>query len=162
MGRGSAASAPGTDRSDTASRIPRQGTVLAFDFGIGRIGVAVGEWETGLAHPLTTIDAADNGRRFAAIAGLIAQWQPALLVVGLPLSLDGGEHEFTARCRRFANQLHGRFGLAVELVDERLTSADADATLRDAGLAWKQRKSRLDAAAAQVILQSYFHANPRR
>jgi len=143
------------------SRSPR-GTTLGFDFGTARIGVAVGEFETGQAHPLVTIDAADNDRRFAAITKLVAQWQPALLIVGLPLSMDGREHDLTARCRRFANQLHGRFGLPVELVDERLSSAAADTALRDAGLAWKRRKSRLDATAAQLILQSYFHANPRR
>lgn len=143
------------------SRSPR-GTTLGFDFGTARIGVAVGEFETGQAHPLVTIDAADNDRRFAAIAKLIAQWQPALLIVGLPVSMDGREHDLTARCRRFANQLHGRFGLPVELVDERLSSAAADTALRDAGLAWKRRKSRLDATAAQLILQSYLHANPRR
>ena len=127
-----------------------------------RIGIAVGNSETLHAQPLATLDAPDKVRRFAAIAALIEEWQPVRLVVGLPLSLDGAEHELTKRCRRFANQLRGRFGLPVELVDERLTSADADAALRDAGLDWTRRKSRLDAAAAQVILQSHFDAHCRR
>ena len=97
------------------------GTVLAFDFGTRRIGVAVGEAMLKNARPLTTIDAAANDARFAAIGRLIAEWQPARLVVGLPLALDGSAHEMTARSRRFANQLHGRFGLPVALVDERLS-----------------------------------------
>ena len=139
-------------------RPPASGTVLAFDFGLKRIGVAVGEALLGRANALTTIEAETNEARFAAIARLIEEWQPALLLVGLPLSMDGAEHEMTARCRRFANQLHGRFGLLVTLIDERLTSAAADAELREAGLDWKTRKKRVDALAARHILQDYFDA----
>ena len=139
-----------------------RGTVLAFDFGTKRIGVAVGEPETGQAHALATIDVADNARRFAAISGLIEQWHPARLVVGLPLTLEGTQHELSARCHRFANQLQGRFGLRVELVDERLSSVEADGRLRQAGQSWKKRKARLDAAAAQLILQDYLDAASRR
>ena len=134
------------------------GTVLAFDFGLKRIGVAVGETLLGRANALTTIAAETNEARFAAVARLIEEWQPALLLVGLPLSLDGAEHGMTVRCRRFANQLHGRFGLPVTLTDERLTSAVADAELREAGLDWKTREKRVDALAAQHILQDYFDA----
>jgi hypothetical protein len=86
------------------------GTVLAFDFGEKRIGVAVGEWQLRQAHPLTTLHGEANAERFTAIAALIEEWQPASLVVGRPLSLDGTAHAMTARCTRFANQLRGRFG----------------------------------------------------
>lgn len=134
------------------------GTVLAFDFGLKRIGVAVGETLLKRANALMTLEAETNEARFTAIARLIEEWRPALLVVGLPLSLDGTEHEMTARCRRFANQLHGRFGLPVALTDERLTSAAADAELREAGLDWRTRKERIDALAARHILQDYFDA----
>ena len=137
---------------------PASETVLAFDFGEKRIGVAVGESLIGTARALTTISEDAVNIRFAAIERLIAQWQPARLVVGLPRSDDGREHALTARCRRFANQLHGRFGLPVTLTDERLTSAVADAELREAGLDWKTRKKRVDALAAQHILQDYFDA----
>ena len=130
--------------------------VLAFDFGTRRIGVAVGEPLIGAARPLTAIDAEDNDTRFAAIAKLIAEWQPRRLVVGLALALDGSEHEMTQRCRRFAHQLEGRFHLDVALVDERLTSADADSRLAAQGQNWKQRKQSLDAEAAATILQDYF------
>ncbi len=135
---------------------PNRGTVLAFDFGLKRIGVAVGEIALRHAEPLLTVSAISNDERFAAIAKLVAEWKPVLLVVGLPLHLDGHEHEMTTRCRRFANQLHGRFGLPVELADERLSSASADEQLREAGHDWKKRKDKLDALAAQIILQGYF------
>lgn len=134
------------------------GTVLAFDFGLKRIGVAIGETLLKRANALATIEAETNEARFAGIARLLEEWHPTQLVVGLPLALDGAEHEMTTRCRRFANQLHGRFGLPVALVDERLTSAAAEAELREAGIDWRARKHRVDALAAQHILQDYFDA----
>lgn len=139
----------------TAASCPTggKGALLAFDFGLKRIGVAVGDWETRLAHPLEVIAAEDNDTRFTRIATLIAEWRPTNLVVGLPLSMDGEEHELTRRARRFANQLHGRFALAVTLVDERLTSFDADLRLREAGVKGRARKGLDDTLAAQQILQ---------
>ena len=132
------------------------GTVLAFDFGTQRIGIAIGESLLGQARPLTVITAAANDARFTAIGKLIAEWQPTLLVVGLPLSMDGAEYEMSARCRRFAHQLEGRFRLPVELVDERLSSAEAAANLAASGMAWRTRKEYLDAAAAAILLQNFF------
>ncbi|MDD3529755.1 MAG: Holliday junction resolvase RuvX [Gallionellaceae bacterium] len=132
-----------------------KGAVLAFDFGEKRIGVAVGEWETRLAHPLETISAEANAPRFARIGELIAEWRPVELVVGLPFGLDGEEHDLTRRCRRFANQLHGRFGLPVRLVDERLTSVEAERRLREAGKGVRDNKAAVDSLAAQEILQDY-------
>ena len=131
-------------------------TVLAFDFGTRRIGVAVGESLLGSARALTTIDAEDNDTRFAAISRLVAEWQPQQLVVGLALALDGTEHEMTQRCRRFAHQLEGRFRLNVALVDERLSSVEAEARLAAAGEHWKQIKKSVDAEAAATILRDYF------
>lgn len=142
-----------------AAQSPAAGTVLAFDFGLKRIGVATGELALRRAHPLTTIAAADNATRFAAIAALIAEWQPVLLVVGLPRSLDGEEHDMTARCTRFANQLRGRHALPVALADERLTSFEAQDRLRQAG---RKPRTGIDAVAAQVILQSYFDETAHR
>jgi putative Holliday junction resolvase len=137
-----------------------QGAVLAFDFGEKRIGVAVGEWETRLAHPLEGIDAEAGAVRFARIAALIGEWRPAELVVGLPLTLEGEEHALTRRCRRFANQLHGRFDLPVRLVDERLTSVAAEQRLREAGHGGRAHKASVDSLAAQEILQDYFAMRP--
>lgn len=128
-------------------------TVLAFDFGEKRIGVAVGERVLAQAHPLTTICGERNDERFAAIAALIAEWQPAGLVVGLPVALDGSAHAMTARCTRFANQLRGRFGLPVDYAEERLTSVEAMERLAESG---GKDRQHIDALAAQIILQCYF------
>jgi putative Holliday junction resolvase len=134
------------------------GTILAFDFGEKRIGVAVGNTLVGIAHPLQTIDNEANDARFAAIAALITEWQPVQLVVGLPTYLDGGEHTLTQLCRKFARRLEGRFRLPVALVDERLSSAEASQSLREAGIRGRQQKAMLDQVAAQTILQQFLDA----
>lgn len=135
-----------------------EGSALAFDFGEQRIGVAVGEPEVGIAHPLCTIDTAVNDERFARIAALIAEWQPQALVVGLPTHADGTEHDMTRLARRFANRLKGRFGLPVWLVDERHTSLVAESMLNETGLRGRKQKPVLDQVAAQAILQTWFEA----
>jgi putative Holliday junction resolvase len=135
-------------------------TVLAFDFGEKRIGVAVGDLELRIAHPLSTIAAEDNTTRFAEIGKLIDEWKPAKLVVGLPMHADGAEHEVSRLARRFANRLEGRFGVKVALVDERLTSVAAESRLREAGARGDRIKETLDAAAASEILAAYFAAPP--
>jgi putative Holliday junction resolvase len=125
--------------------------VLGFDFGVKRIGIAMGNTLTGQAQPLTVIKAVDNATRFQVIGDLINEWKPARLVVGEPRHPDGAEHDMTLRSRRFANQLHGRFNLPVELVDERYSSAVIP----------QRRGEIIDAKAAAIILQQYFdaHAN---
>lgn len=134
-------------------------TVICFDFGLARIGIAVGETETGHAHPLDAIAEEANAARFTAIEKIFAEWKPATLVVGLPTHLDGSEHAMTVRCRRFANQLHGRYGLPVTLVDERLSSVEAEERLNEAGLqGWRKQKPRLDSAAAQILLLQYLES----
>jgi len=145
-----------TPHTSSLTTPTKTATVLAFDFGLKRIGIAVGETLLNHAEALTVIADETNDGRFAAIAKLLEEWRPALLVVGLPLAMDGTPHEMTARCRRFGNQLHGRFGLPVVFADERLTSSEADGKLREAGLNWQERKARVDALAAQIILQAYF------
>jgi putative Holliday junction resolvase len=122
-------------------------TILAFDFGLKRIGVAVGNTLLRQAQPLTVIAAATNDAKFAAIEALLKEWQPARCVVGLPSHPDGAEHEMTVRCRRFSNQLHGRYGLPVVLVDERYSSAVIS----------QRRGELIDAEAAAIILQQYFN-----
>jgi putative holliday junction resolvase len=120
------------------------GVVLAFDFGVRRIGVAIGNSVTHEARPLATVAAAGSVGPWAAIGKLIDDWQPARLVVGVPLHPDGTPHEMTARCERFARQLEGRFRLPVERVDERYSSAAATGAVD------------VDAAAAALILQQWF------
>ena len=129
---------------------------MAFDFGEKRIGVATGETMLKAAHALTTIESEVTEARFAAIGKLIAEWQPNLLVVGLPRHLDGSEHALTHLSKKFAQRLEGRFNLPVIMVDERLSSAEAAQNLSGAGIKAKQQKTMIDAVAAQVILQSYF------
>ncbi|MFA7317002.1 MAG: Holliday junction resolvase RuvX [Sulfuricella sp.] len=134
---------------------PHQTTVLGFDFGLKRIGVAVGDVMIGVAHPLETLHGESNEQKFGGIAALIQEWQPGVLVVGLPFHLDGSEHDMTLRCRKFSRQLEGRFGLPVALVDERLTSESASQDLREMGITGRRQKEMLDQVAAQQILQSY-------
>lgn len=143
---------PDGDAATTA-----RGTLLAFDFGTRRIGVAVGNSVSGTAQPLTTLHGEQNDQRFAAIAALIREWQPVALVVGLPSNDDGTPHEMTRLCRRFAQRLKGRFGLPTLLVDERYTSAAASSCLSEAGICGIKQKALLDQVAAQQILQAYFN-----
>ena len=109
------------------------GTVLAFDFGEKRIGIATGETLLGSAHPLTVIHAESNDDRFAVIGKLIAEWQPEHLVVGLPTHADGTPHEMTRLATKFGERLVRRFNLPVSYADERLTSLDAESRLRETG-----------------------------
>ncbi len=121
--------------------------LLAFDFGLKRIGVAVGNTMLRQAQPLKVISAETNGAKFAEIGALLEEWKPARCIVGLPLHPDGNEHEMTVRCRRFANQLRGRFGVETELVDERYSSAVVSS----------QRGEAIDDQSAALILQQYFN-----
>jgi putative Holliday junction resolvase len=133
-----------------------QGTILAFDFGEKRIGVAIGESSLHTAHPLTTIDAIGNAARTGAIAALVSEWKPIAFVVGLPVHMDGTEHVMTERARKFGRRLEGVFHLPVRFVDERLTTRDATLLLREAGLDSRKAKPVRDQVAAQRILQTYF------
>lgn len=126
-----------------------QRSFLAFDFGVKRVGVAAGNALTRSAQALKTI-AAEGDLRFVAIARLIAEWQPDALVVGVPFHPDGAEHENTGRARRFARQLHGRFGLPVHEVDERWSTTEAQS----------QGARDLDAASAAVILEQFLRSLP--
>lgn len=121
-------------------------TILGFDFGLKRVGVAVGNTVLKQAQPLTIISAISNDAKFIEIAALIKEWQPARCIVGLPLHPDGAAHEMSVRCRRFANQLQGRYGVATVLVDERYSSAVIP----------HQRGELIDDQAAAIILQQYF------
>ncbi|ARP96631.1 Holliday junction resolvase RuvX [Bordetella genomosp. 13] len=127
-------------------------TLLGFDFGEKKLGIAIGNTLTRQARPLEIIFSETRAARFGRIAELLQEWQPQRVVVGLSLASDGGEQPATARCRRFANQLHGRFGLQVELVDERGSSMEAQQLLGT--------NAPDDAVAAAVILQRYLDALP--
>jgi len=124
--------------------MPSRGTVLAFDFGLKRIGVAVGEPELRTAHPLPAIS------RFQQIEHLVTEWKPSELVVGLPTSAQGEPHKMTRQAEDFARRLEKRFKLPVARVDERYTSVEAESRLR--GI----KNKAVDSVAAQLILEQYF------
>jgi putative Holliday junction resolvase len=136
--------------------------VLAFDFGERRLGVAVGELELGMAHPLETVTTRSDAERLAAVERLVREWAPVLFVIGLPLTLEGGEQPTSKRSRRFAQRLLERFGVPAELVDERLTSHSASLALNDAGVRGRRQKDMLDQVAAQHILQAYLDSRRDR
>ena len=132
---------------------PPPHTLLGFDFGMRRIGAAVGQRVTGTASALTTLNAQDGQPDWAEVARLIEAWKPDALVVGLPLALDGNPTEVSRAAERFARRLHGRFHLPVHLYDERLSS-HAAAHWGDGGA-----RTGLDAQAARIILQDWLDSH---
>ena len=128
-------------------------TLLCFDYGLKRIGVAVGQDITGTANALTTLKASDGKPDWEAISRLITQWQPDAVVVGLPLNMDGSSHELTDRAQRFGNQLHGRYNLRAYFVDERLSSLEAERLLKSRSR--KVQAEDIDKLAAKVILETW-------
>ncbi|KFX05147.1 MULTISPECIES: Holliday junction resolvase RuvX [Pectobacterium] len=133
-------------------------TLLAFDFGTKSIGVAIGQEITGTARALTSFKAQEGIPDWQKVEKLLSEWQPDLVVVGLPLNMDGTEQPLTARARKFANRLHGRFGVAIELHDERLSTVEARADLFERGGFKALDKGSVDAASAVIILESWFEA----
>lgn len=134
--------------------------VLAFDFGLRRIGVACGDTLSRTASTLNIVPAGPAGPRWEILSSLISDWQPALLVVGVPYSVDGSQNAMTRAARSFANQLRLRYSLTVHMVDERYSSLEAAARLKEAresGLRKRRvAKTDIDAAAACVILERWF------
>ncbi|HDR1105925.1 TPA: Holliday junction resolvase RuvX [Pasteurella multocida] len=131
-------------------------TVLAFDFGTKSIGCAVGQSITGTAQALPAFKAQDGIPNWDAIGKCLSEWQPDRVVVGLPLNMDGSEQDLTVRARKFAHRLHGRFGVAVELQDERLTTTEARAEIFGRGGYKALNKSKVDGISACLILESWF------
>ncbi|MCW9024844.1 MAG: Holliday junction resolvase RuvX [Gammaproteobacteria bacterium] len=137
-------------------------TFLGFDYGTKRIGIAVGQEITATARALITINSKNQKPDWDAISKLIAEWQPALLVVGLPLHMDGTEQPVTDAARRFGNQLKGRYNLPVEMMDERLSSHEAESLLEQGpSRRNKKQNQAIDHLAAQLILQSWLDNTER-
>ncbi len=135
-------------------------TVLAFDFGTRRIGMAIGNTLTGSARELATLDEPREAQRWEAIANVVAEWQPQILVVGVPVHADGTPHAMTAHAAAFAQRLRSTFALVVETADERHTTQAAQAEIVDARGGRKARESR-DAVAARLILQGWLDERAR-
>ncbi len=132
---------------------------LAFDFGLKKIGVAVGDSLLKHARPLSTLKSETKQRRFEQVEALLEEWQPDQVIVGLPLTLEGEEQEASIHARRFANQLHGRYGLDVILVEEQNSSMEAQMLIRQFKQFDPKQAQRFadedDAVAAAVILQRH-------
>lgn len=123
------------------------GVSMAFDFGMGKIGVAVGQQITGSATPLKILKAKDGVPNWQEIEVLIKEWQPATLVVGLPLNMDGTPSEMSRLAEKFSRKLHGRYNLPIATMDERLTSFEA--------AEYAEGDEPVDAIAAKLILESW-------
>jgi putative holliday junction resolvase len=147
---------------DEAAPAKAPEVVLAFDFGERRIGVACGDTVSRSASPLRGVPRGPDGPQWDAIASLLREWRPSLLVVGLPYNADGSESASATRARGFARALHERYALPVELVDERYSSLEAGTRLKEARAAGLRRrrvaKTDVDAEAARVILERWLEA----
>lgn len=130
--------------------------VIAFDFGTKSIGCAVGQSITGTAQPLSALKAQDGIPDWNVIAKILQEWQPNLLIIGLPLNMDGTEQPLTERAKKFANRLNGRFNLPVRLHDERLTTVEARAEIFARGGFKALKKDKVDSISACLILESWF------
>ena len=137
------------------------GTVLGFDFGTTRIGVAVGQSLTGTAAPLPPLAARDGIPHWPALEQLINEWQPAALVIGIPLNMDGSISDMARRARKFANRLQERSKRPCYLMDERLTSAEAKQISLSRGGSHNFKQNSVDGIAAQLILESWFASDQR-
>jgi len=133
-----------------------QRTIIGFDFGKKYIGVAVGQEITGSATPLGSVKARDGIPNWDLLANYLKEWQPDLIVVGLPLNMDGTEQQLTLDAKKFGNRIAGRFGVKVEFQDERLTTADAKEQLFSRGGYKNLKKDNIDAESARLIIESFF------
>ena len=129
--------------------------VLAFDFGLRQIGVAVGNTLLGTCQPLTVLRARDGQANWQQIGALIDEWQPGQVLVGDPINMDGSVSELAQRSRRFGRRLHARFALPVSMVDERLTSFEIKQRQREAGHRGDYRRAPVDSLAAELILRDW-------
>lgn len=136
-----------------------QRTLLGFDFGKKYIGIAVGQEITGSATPLGSVKANNGIPNWDTIEKYLKEWQPDLIVVGLPLNMDGSEQQLTLDARKFGNRIKGRFGMQVEFQDERLTTADAKEQLFARGGYRNLKKDNIDAESAKLIIESYFESS---
>ncbi len=131
------------------------GRVLLFDYGTKSIGVALGQGITQTASELPPLKAQDGSPRWDEVQQLLRTWQPQQLLVGLPLNMDGSESELCLRVRKFAGRLQGRFGLPVQLVDERLSTFEAKEEARARGHKGNYAQAPVDSIAARLILESW-------
>ena len=131
-------------------------TLVAFDYGTKNIGVATGQTITRSATSQPPLKAKDGIPDWQQLEKLLTQWKPDLVLVGLPLNMDGTESEFSARARKFANRINGRFGVKIEMVDERLSSFEAKGEIMGQGGSRDYKNNPVDSIAARLILETWF------
>lgn len=149
---------PGPDKAAPSTGSVK--TIMAFDYGTGSIGVANGQAVTCTAGELPPLKARNGIPRWDEVQALLERWQPDLVVVGLPLNMDGTESELAARARKFANRIHGRFGYPVQLYDERLSTREAKQEAQQRGHRGSYKDNPVDSIAARLILESWWRENP--
>ena len=130
--------------------------ILAFDFGLKQIGVATGNAKLEIASENSVLKANDGNPNWHQVAELIAEWKPALVLIGLPLNMDGTESELSERSRKFARKLEGRFNIKYEMIDERLSSFEAKERSREEGHQGDYKKAPVDALAAKILIEQWF------
>ncbi len=135
--------------------------VLGFDFGTTRIGVASGQTLTMSTTELPPVNAREGLPNWQQLDAIIKEWQPVILVVGIPINMDDSISEMARRARRFANRIQDRYQLSCFLIDERLSTRDAKQIHYSRGGGNNFRKESVDGIAAQLILQSWFNSDIR-
>ncbi len=135
----------------------RPGIIMCFDYGTQKMGVAVGQRLTCTATPIAVLRARDGVPDWDQVSGLIEEWHPVQLLVGLPLNMDGSDSELSKQAEKFSRRLEGRYRLPVDLMDERLTSFEVRHRQKESG---NSSDEPIDALAAQLILESWFAAHP--
>ncbi len=133
--------------------------VIAFDFGLKQIGVATGSVLSGIATELCILKAKDGAPDWHEITQILEEWHPDICLVGLPLNMDDTESAISTRARKFANQLHGRTGIKIEFVDERLTSFEAKAMSKEQGHKGDYKDAPIDALAARLLAEQWLRQN---
>jgi len=149
-----------TETTNTASSTPVKApnTLLGFDFGTKSIGVATGQMITATAQPIAAIKANDGIPNWETVEAVIKEWKPDLIIVGLPLNMDGTEQPITQRAKKFGNRLTGRFGVKVAFQDERLTTASAKEFIFERGGFKALEKGKVDSVSAALILESWMES----
>ena len=137
-------------------------TIIAFDFGLKNLGVAVGQTITASANELPPLKSRDGVPNWDQLGALFKEWQPDLVVVGNPINLDESESELSARARKFANRVHGRFALPVEMIDERYSSREAKSQAREFGHKGDYGSNPIDSIAARIILETWLNENANK
>ncbi len=135
---------------------------MAFDYGLSQIGIAIGNCVLGTTQPLTVLQAKNGQPSWQVLEDLIKEWRPDVLVVGEPFNMDGTTSELSERANKFGRRLHGRLGLEVAMVDERLSSFEAKQNSRDQGHRGNYKRHPVDSLAAELVLQTWLSENGKR